>query len=246
VRTEAWRAPARALQNVETWLKSGRPGGTTLQDYEGQPPKLNKGEDVLSALERTRRRGRELQADLHRIESAPYPSSHAKRRMREMVEQLAMRCGANVSGLIEHGDGKLEFKRELLRVQMHNIPKAPAAIGYLETVDPCAVIAWLLKETLIKRLDAEIDSEADDKAALSEEARAMAAAEAQGDLLAVERDEAALVWQAQAQNLPCEHRADCAPCAILGCVLLTAPRAAPASGSSAEHVWDFVRSGAPR
>jgi hypothetical protein len=37
-----------------------------------------------------------------------------------------------------------------------------------------------------------------------------------GDLLAVERDEAALVWQAQAQNLPVEHRADISPLALLG------------------------------
>jgi hypothetical protein len=35
-----------------------------------------------------------------------------------------------------------------------------------------------------------------------------------GDLLAVERDEAALVWQAQ--NLPVEHRADISPLALLG------------------------------
>ncbi|OSI79310.1 hypothetical protein BSZ21_01530 [Bradyrhizobium canariense] len=37
-----------------------------------------------------------------------------------------------------------------------------------------------------------------------------------GDLLAVERDEAALVWPAQAQGLPVEHRADINPLALLG------------------------------
>ena len=49
---------------------------------EVEPPKLNKGETVLDAIERLRRRGRELKADLHRIASAPYPSSYAKQRMR--------------------------------------------------------------------------------------------------------------------------------------------------------------------
>ena len=35
-----------------------------------------------------------------------------------------------------------------------------------------------------------------------------------GDLLAVERDEGALVWQALAQNLPVEHRNDINPVAL--------------------------------
>jgi hypothetical protein len=34
-------------------------------------------------------------------------------------------------------------------------------------------------------------------------------------LLAVERDEAALVWRAMDERLPVEHRADCAPQSIL-------------------------------
>ena len=37
-----------------------------------------------------------------------------------------------------------------------------------------------------------------------------------GDLLAVERDEAALVWTAQSQGMPVEHRADISPLALLG------------------------------
>jgi hypothetical protein len=42
-----------------------------------------------------------------------------------------------------------------------------------------------------------------------------------GDLLDIERQECVLVWQAQAQSLPVEHR-DCSPLAILGCRLMTA------------------------
>jgi hypothetical protein len=45
-----------------------------------------------------------------------------------------------------------------------------------------------------------------------------------GDLLSVERDEAALVWRAQDERLPIEHRADVNPVALLGIVLVTAPR----------------------
>ena len=95
------------------------------------------------------------------------------------------------------------------------------------------------KSALIAALDREISTEADDKAALSHEAREKAEAEVQGDLLAVERDEAALVWSAMEQNLPVEHRADCSPLAILQCRLITAPHAAPPP-SSPEHAYNIV------
>ena len=67
------------------WLKD-RPG--TLADYNGEVPKLDKGETVLDAIERHRRRGSELKADLNRIRSAPYPSSHCKAQMRAQIEEL--------------------------------------------------------------------------------------------------------------------------------------------------------------
>jgi hypothetical protein len=57
-----------------------------------------------------------------------------------------------------------------------------------------------------------------------------------GDLLAVERDEAAVVWSAMAQNLPVEHRADINPVALLGVRLVTAPAVNPSPETSPQHV----------
>jgi hypothetical protein len=239
VRSAAWSAASLTLSNVETWLRIGRPHGTTLEQFDGPQQTLNKGEDVVSAIERHRRRNRELQADLHRIRSAPYPASFAKRKLREQVEQLAQRGAPVVSGLIEHGD-KLQFQRELLRVQMHNIPKAPAAIGYAEVIDPTALVAWLLKDAVIKRLDAAIDAESDDDAALSHEAREKAEAEALSDILANDRSESFFLALAQSQGMQIEHRSDISPLALLGLRLITAPRAVPSPMSSPEHAINFV------
>ena len=50
--------------------------------------------------------------------------------------------------------------------------------------------------------------------------------------LAAERDESSLVWAAQAQSLPVEHRADINPVALLGLAIVTAPRANPSPRSS--------------
>jgi hypothetical protein len=59
--------------------------------------------------------------------------------------------------------------------------------------DAVALVAWLHKDALIAALDREIASGGDDKSALSHEARQQREAETMGDLLAIERDEAALV-----------------------------------------------------
>jgi hypothetical protein len=103
--------------------------------------------------------------------------------------------------------------------------------------DTVALVAWLHKDALIAALDREIASEADDKAALSHEAREKAVAETQADLLAVERDESWFVWQAQSQGLPVEHRADISPLALLGLKLVTAPRADPSPETSPGLSW---------
>jgi hypothetical protein len=235
VRSAAWSAASLTLSNVETWLRIGRPHCTTLEQFDGPQQTLNKGEDVVSAIERHRRRNRELQADLHRIRSAPNPASFAKRKLREQVEQLAQRGAPVVSGVIEHGD-KLQFQRE----QMHNIPKAPAAIGYAEVIDPIALVAWLLKDAVIKRLDAAIDAESDDDAALSHEAREKAEAEALSDILANDRSESFFLALAQSQGMQIGHRSDISPLALLGLRLITAPRAVPSPMSSREHAINFV------
>ena len=49
-RSAAWTTASHVLSNVENSLKD-RPG--TLADYNGEVPKLAKGETVLDAVERT-------------------------------------------------------------------------------------------------------------------------------------------------------------------------------------------------
>jgi hypothetical protein len=210
-----------ALASVETWLKSGRPHGTVLEEFDGPEPKLNKGETVADAIERLRRRGRELCADLHRIASAPFPSSYAEQRMRVQVEALAMQGEPDVTNLIEH-DGKIEF--QTMRVQSQLIG-AERSLAFTEIEAATPFQAWMHKDALIKRLDAKIGSEA----------------ETMGDLLAVERDESFFAWRAQSEGLPCEHRADISPLALLGLRLVTAPRANETPGTTPGYSWPMQR-----
>ena len=184
-RLVAWQAASQAKAACEDWLKDGKPSGVLLEDFEGPEPTLNKGEDVLSAIERLRRRGRELRADAHRIASAPFPSKHVKAQMREQIAQLAMQGTPDVSMMVEH-DGRLIWPMTRLQSEVHAERRL---LAFTEVPDTIVLICWLHKDALNAALDREIDAEADDKAALSHEAREKAEVEVRADLLSVERDE---------------------------------------------------------
>jgi hypothetical protein len=119
----------------------------------------------------------------------------------------------------------------------------PLAV-FTEAPNVLSLIAWLHRDTLIAALDREIDTEADDDFALSPEARQQQEAETMGDLLAIERDESALVWRAQAEKLPVEHRADCSPLAVLSVKLVAAPAAANGGTSPGwSSLWGGIGGG---
>lgn len=181
-----------------------------LQDFDGPVPKLVKGETALDAIERLRRRGRELKPDLHRIRSAPFPSSWAKQRLREMVDQLAARGAPDPTNLLEH-DGEIIWPS--MRLQSEVIG-AQRSLAFHEAVDVVGMLAWLHKDALIKKLDALVASEADDEAALTHEARREREAELLGDLLEQERIEAAvtgaqLTRSCLSNTAPTFHRSPC-------------------------------------
>ena len=238
MRSQAWTTAGQTLAHCESWLRDGKPAGVVLRDHADEVPKLAKDEDVLTFVERHRRRVRELKADLHRIESAPFPSSHAKQKMRQTVEALAQRGAPSVSHLIEH-DRDVEFATEDVSVPIMGNKESPlATVAVWQQANTLALFCWLHRDTLIARLDAEIASEADDASALSHDERQRRAAETQADLLATERIECAAVWMAMAQNLLCEFRPDTDPVALLNLALVVATPAV-ASGLSWQHALDL-------
>ncbi|MGY3131995.1 hypothetical protein ACVWZM_002677 [Bradyrhizobium sp. USDA 4501] len=90
-----------------------------------------------------------------------------------------------------------------------------------EVTHALAFTIWLHKEAVIKRLDAMIDAEADDGQALSARERELKLAEIERDRLMIERQEAALIWSAQAAGDSAEHRPDASPQSVLGVELRT-------------------------
>jgi hypothetical protein len=227
-RAQAWAAAARVLGAIDAWISGGRPRNTALEDYEGPEPKLAKGENgLLDAIQNRRRLAKERHAELDRIRSAVYPSDYAKQRMRSQISALAQRGAVSVSALVKY-DGEVAFQSERKSVPIV-VPvgkRAGAAVAAWQQFDALGAFCWLHKDALVAKLDREIEAAADDKNALSHEKRQRQEAEAQNDLLAIEREECAFVWQAQSQSLPIEHRADVSPLALLSLRLTVAPRGA--------------------
>ncbi len=111
---------------------------------------------MLHAVERLRRRGRELRADLNRIEGAPFPSSHARAKIKREVEALAQQGAPIVSNVIEH-DGSVVWPMESVRSRVYAEQRAPLVFN--EQPNALALIAWLHKDLLLKRLDALVSEE---------------------------------------------------------------------------------------
>jgi hypothetical protein len=149
VRAAQWRAASAALQSVEIWLRSGRPGGTILESVEVSPPAPSKGEKgVLDQIETRRRRVRELRADLARIAAAPYPSGYCKARMREQVEALAIQGMPSITNLVEH-DGNIEWPVQEVRSEVYSEQRA---LAFATLPAGLALVAFLCKPALIARV----------------------------------------------------------------------------------------------
>jgi hypothetical protein len=120
---------------------------------------------------------RELAADLHEVRSAPVPSSAVKARIREQVDALAERGCPNVHHILEGSDAGILWNMLTLRANINGHAATegmPAVVGIAQTSTPdaFALLAWLAKDALIARLEAEVDEQSDDAAALGDDERA--------------------------------------------------------------------------
>jgi hypothetical protein len=235
LRTEAWRSASTLLSSVDMWLRDGgRPPDTMLESVTVPTPTLDKA-GLLPSIEKLRHRRRELKADLHRTKSAPYLSAHAKKKMRELISARAASAAPSITNLIEH-DGGIDWASTMTQQPIVG-GKDGGLIGWSEP-DALGLLIWLHQPALVSALDRLIDEESDDANALTHEQRAIREAEIMEDALAVERSESELVWIAQSQNLPCEHRSDVDVRALLSVRLVVAPR--PLSGTSPGYSWDLM------
>lgn len=223
---------ADLLRNINTWLRSTAAGHDFVDVELTDPPKLLKGETPATAIERVRRRLRELSADENRINSAPFPSSYAKQAAAAYLDRIA--AAPIVSNLIEHGgglviDGKpiedpITFATKLVSARVDTATGPGVAVG--EQVDTVGLLAWLFRDQFLARIGEAIDGEAEDKIALSHEQRAEQLAVIRSDREHIEREEAHWLWASFSAGVVVEPRADMTPAAFLGVTAVRADRTA--------------------
>jgi hypothetical protein len=191
------------LRRIAGWL-TALPPDMPLTEHSGTD-RSNKGDVTPDAIEKRRRRIRALIADVKQTDAAPYPSALAKQRAREEIEQLAERGEPDFFPLIEQYRGKIRWPEVVLDFHIGLAsPRGPDSAG---------LMACLFRDALIAFSERKIDEIADDANALTDAQRGEKFKTLLGDLLAVEREEEALI---QAAIFDVDRRADADPRAVLG------------------------------
>jgi hypothetical protein len=231
-RSSRQQAIARLLSNVENWLRSSaRPSGTLVDAQD-----VETGGATIAGLQD---RLRQIAADQAAVESARVSSAVIKARVHEAVEALAQR-GPKVIGGGNIAWPVTPFSLPLIAVAEEGKRVIGTAAG--PQTDCIAMLCWLFKTEMIKRLDAEIAAGADDRNALTDQQRATKLADIAEAKLHAERVLAKLIWRAQAEGHDVQHAGDSDCAAVLG--LAVAEGEASAIQTVASHIIELFRPGA--
>lgn len=203
---------ARRVENIERYFSEQLLPLEVIPLYDGPDPELRKGETPADAIERARFRIRELNADAHRVRSAPWPVAQAKQRARREIEEYARVGAPNCLQMVEAPNLPIGWKRpfigdHVIGGRVVSVEGAP---------DATALIFWLHRDLIIARIDAALDAIADDEHALTLAQRSEQMAVIERDKLAIEREEEAAIIAAGAAGLVILRRPDCDVRAVLG------------------------------
>ena len=202
----------RLVTAVEAYLNGCGRAAAAFKVYKGPEPSPQKRESPVDAVERCRRRLRELDADRHRVASAPWHSSEAKRRARAEIDAFAERGQPSVLPLIESCDGSIYWaERPFTDVVIGG--RLVSAVG-----DPQALplLFWLHRDAIFAKIEQQIDAVADDANSLTERERAEQIGEIDRDRLAVQREEEHWIGAAVDAGMTMLRRPDADPRAVLG------------------------------
>jgi hypothetical protein len=190
-----FRAVAALLGNLERYLAALPPG--PIAEYDGPAAKGRRGESPAEALARTRAEREQLLSDLQKIRTAPRKSADVKTEIRREVEELAERGAPDVRRLLQHRE-PISWPQHNQRLDVYALVRTEGGAAAVDgqaagmLFDPLGLAAWLDKDTLIRKLEAAVDSAADDSDALSENERIGRETTALTRLLELERTEAGL------------------------------------------------------
>jgi hypothetical protein len=198
-------AGAHVAKRCENYLYDNTHAHFTLAPPTPAPT-LAKNETIAGAVDKLRSRIAGFRAEERTAANAPKTAADAKQIVRAQIAKIAEAGKIDPFDAIEAGR-PLKFAEVVLQNGAGNWTRIP---------DAFSTFAWLFKDQIIARLEAEVDAKADDSAALDDETRAARIAEARREILSLEREEEAMVTLARSTGLAFQRRADADPRAILG------------------------------
>ncbi|GLI94302.1 hypothetical protein [Methylocystis echinoides] len=181
-------------------------------------PALKPNERWIDIIDRARQKVEKLRADAMAIEDAPIHSTEAKARAAAQIEELAARGRPNVLALLEGGrafEWPSRYKLGDISFDAAGKPVGTAGHGRWEP-DPIALLCWSHKNAILSGVLDEIDRQADDASALTDDQRTKKRRQVAEALLQAERLEEALVLAAAKEGVAIARRSDIDPRAVLG------------------------------
>lgn len=168
-------------------------------------PSVPKNSSIVTEIEKVRGQIQKLKDERQAIYDAPAPTSEALAIATGQIERIAEAGAIDVMPCVESG-------RPFLGPD--GLPLGGATV--LEPRELLSLIVWLNKDALLKRLESEILSKADDRSALTNSDRIARLRANAAAILAAERVEEALVELGEADGKTIPRRGECDPRAILG------------------------------
>lgn len=203
--SKASQAVFGPLQAIEDWIEDY--AGAEFKTFDATPKMKRKAsEDWSATAKRLRDEVAELQAERHRVASAPIPADEAKAAMRREIEALAEAGMPDVGRCLEGHSIRWPTKKLL---------GANGGLLVFDFLDVQALVAWLDRDRLIARLEDEIDAMADPAEALTDAQRQKEDARLRAEVLRVEREEEAAISAAAAEGTTIPRRRNADPRAVL-------------------------------
>jgi len=151
------------------------------------------------------------------------------------LDKIAAAGTIDIGPSVKHGLD-VQLPRELLRIAAKVLATGASTFGLTEIDATTALVVWLHRIEIERRLSAEIDAACGDDG-LDDAERERQTREVSAALLECQRDLSELTWLALAENLPVVFSHDWDVRAILGLELVARPTQ-PAPSSSREHALD--------
>ena len=221
-RSDNWNAVGGLLESLERYL-SQFGAEDKITEHDAPPVKLLKGQSPNSAVEACRARIERLRQDLNMVKSAPITTARAKEIARNQIMAFAERGRPDVTSTINHGEPVSWPSVEQTPLTVYG--SKDRIVVYPNGNDGSAMLAWVHRDALIARIEAEIDAESDDSKALTDEDRCERMTSIRSQILATEREEEAHITAALDAMSGIVRRRDADPRAVLGLAdSLPAPR----------------------